>query len=1507
MLDDCEDTAALQAVLDEPTAVGAYDHVPVADAGLVFSLNTLTNVMTLHAVHADPVGGGHIDGSGKMLVSPTAEMDPSALDVSLRCHDLPTESLVDRYLPAESRLPSNLLVGKAAATVGIHGAHLSPVINVDFSVPDGGASGLVKFAREQVSLAMTSSYLDAKGSVFLRPPTFEAAKSAVTQKQATELAKPDVTGCDVDMIMKGLDAVPLVSAEDALRQVAQQSGEPLRLKVNGRVKVAGAVKKASHRDDIRDQWLFQGGIDLEDVRLNQLKLYRALKGHLSLSDTKVSLHAKGLRADEALDVDLTLPLLPEVNASNKKAVAGPVEGTASAGNEDARLMQEIADGRASEESIADADAMSISSVVNSVDGVSVAVASAPPNGSAVLVAAPSSTSTTNSTTITTGTTPLDNDRASGSAFNVRCGQLSAAGTLDARGRQLDFRMANVRLDELELASLRGDLHEISCSLNFESQTGRGRLNVGAPRYSGVSGESLSGGFRWERDVVRLEKCALQQKHSRYEVQGEYVVPPSQPLPTSAADLARSHQQQQHQGGETALGAVSTATLPSLSVWNARALPQSTAGRWRVRIDVPTADMQEILPAARLLQSAATRGPSDYERAKSAFMQSIHKLTLQAGDLNTQLQALAEKAIVASSTNNGTRELENSKDNTKTRLHSPPPLSPLPSSALQLPGFQDITGTWNGSIQAFGGGGGATSCEFDVRGSGWKWGDAALDLVVLDGNYHSEEGVQLQELVLKSGDAKLLVRGSLLNDHQDASILLTDFPVATLRPIFRAIPALQNAAPAVSAKDPDPVQSPMPLGMLVNAVNRASQDLQKGATAVGDDADSPINGLLYVSGTLGGSKDTPTGEVAVRVYDAAIGATRLAQAQASARLSESMVLSFNVDIVPVEGHRKSGHIRAAGNIPLVSVNKQGESKQDGMVNASSSFSTSENAAQLGQEIESSAVYTTIREEGASVSLSSMGNSNSSSVSTLTPTQQQQQQPLDVRLSIRDSGMSVLTSITPDFQWQSGEADLSFRLTGTLDQPAVTGGAIISKGIIDCPILRFPVSIVSARVNCADGMLEVDTVDARVGKKGHIRLRGVLPVYQPRSKQQGAPPPRGAAPVLAAMQHRMTIDVGNLELKVRNLYAGQLDALLTVRDSVERPLVGGSLRFSRGSIYLIPQGQEMGASPGTSAAIMGGGSGTPSSPSVAKVFRLLTRGETGLAAKLEDAVRQEVEAVEAMVEETAGPNVTLDALALQFGPDLRAVYPLVMNFAVSGEVALSGPAHPDAIVVEGALRLPSGEVNLVAAQLELDREHANTLIFGGSSSGVDPLVDLVLVSGDLRVSVRGRASEWADHLVMQSVGGGTTGGDAVEQLDAAEAARLLESKLKAALLADDGQLALSRLAGSTMSTLLPKIETQGTVGGARWRLVSAPAIPGLLDPLLADPSNFLGSITMGTEVEVQFGRKLQAAMVRKLRDSDVITQWTLNYSLNSKLRMQFNISSAPPYPKTLMFQYSSEGSG
>ncbi len=73
-------------------------------------------------------------------------------------------------------------------------------------------------------------------------------------------------------------------------------------------------------------------------------------------------------------------------------------------------------------------------------------------------------------------------------------------------------------------------------------------------------------------------------------------------------------------------------------------------------------------------------------------------------------------------------------------------------------------------------------------------------------------------------------------------------------------------------------------------------------------------------------------------------------------------------------------------------------------------------------------------------------------------------------------------------------------------------------------------------------------------------------------------------------------------------------------------------------------------------------------------------------------------------------------------------------------------------------------------------------------------------------------------------------------------------------DNGQLALRSLASSTLHTLLPKLETRGQLGAARWRLVGAPALPNLLGVLdvasgpdvaadSMDPAKLLSRLAVG----------------------------------------------------------------
>ncbi len=109
---------------------------------------------------------------------------------------------------------------------------------------------------------------------------------------------------------------------------------------------------------------------------------------------------------------------------------------------------------------------------------------------------------------------------------------------------------------------------------------------------------------------------------------------------------------------------------------------------------------------------------------------------------------------------------------------------------------------------------------------------------------------------------------------------------------------------------------------------------------------------------------------------------------------------------------------------------------------------------------------------------------------------------------------------------------------------------------------------------------------------------------------------------------------------------------------------------------------------------------------------------------------------------------------------------------------------------------------------------------------------------------------------------------------QAARVFESQLADSLLEGDGQLAFKKLAAATVETLMPKIETKGEFGQARWRLVSAPQIPNLLslDPT-TDPFKSLANLSFGAEVEVQLGRHLQ------VKEILLLFVYSFSYCLNS----------------------------
>ena len=1314
-----------QATLGETGGVGAYDKVPFESASSVFTFDTKSQKLYLHHFNAETVGGGQVTGSGRVWCEPGKEEHPDSLEFRFKGKDLPADQILKKYVPNGIQVPTALVVGPTMVEGTIKGAQLSPRVQVSWNAPEAEASGSVEITRPAAYIELHAPSIDAEAVLNTKYQPKEVILAAVTQDEATAASRPVVEGAQLKCKLQGLDIMPLVNDSYVIDRMT--SSQPIRLKLSGKTHFHGELVKDRDSDTSNFQNLV-GEIAMEGLTLNHLSVARQMTGDVTVGKEGLKVQARGLRPDEGIDIDLKLP----------------------------------AELRSVNETVAEKSKALPRKLSNEGLGTSPGLEK---EADAAVLPEPSSNFQT--------------------MFSLRNRDLRLEMNMDTTAAKVDLR--NLRLDELELASLRGTVDKAFIDLNFQEQTGRGNVSVTGPRFSGLQGESLGGSFRWEQDIIRLERAIIQQKRSRYELQGEYVLPTLKD--TATLDMA------------TALSQMRNTNLTST-------IAPRGGGRWRWQVSVPHAVIEEMLPAAQLLSRATSSYPIDYSNAKGIFLEGVKSLRITAQQIGKQLEDSAKSALASQNRSMEQKEdigmpktAKNGEGQQKWSKGLPwigsKTASAKPSTKL---GLQDLRGKWKGSMQAYGSTGGAVVGEFDMKGEDWEWGSYCMENVNAVGNYHPNEGLHFEKFQLDAGDARLRIVGNMLGPKQDAQFRLTDFPLSLLQSFFSVLPSNNITEQGMGSNLFKPSTGPGALSGMANIPQ-------------GDDF---ISGNLYVNAALGGSAEAPQGNVNFQVLGGALRNKKLARAEANAAITSDQRFTFNIDLQPAGG---PGHVKFMGSTPF--------------------------------EYSLSPKHLLDREDRHK------------------PQGAKANEDIEIDVAVKDSGMLLLSALLPQVNWQMGSADIAMQARGTVSKPNLSGVAHVNRASISCPWLIRPLSSLGVTLRVEDNALYVDAFDGRVGRKGFLRINGYLPM-------------NSEAQADADVSKGIIVDACGLELRVKNAFTGTFDGQFIVRGNIMQPELSGKSQLSKGIVYLVPQGSSQADEPSEGM-------------STATVLKSLGVGsETNF---IDKSLKGKMSAVQTSKYVN---KAVCNGFDIKLGPELRAVYPFVLNFGIAGDVEINGVVDPEELSPSGIIRFDSGDVNLVATQLSLNPEYPNRAIFV-PEHGMDPALDISLVAPDLKAMIQGRASAWQDNLIL-SVGSGTS--ETTERLEPSEIARIFEGQLTESLLEQDGRLAFSNLAASTISTLLPRIETQGQFGKARWRLVSAPSISGLLslDPL-TDPFKSLSNLTLGTEVEIQFGKSLQALIARKVKESEMATHWTLLYQLNKQLRMRLNSSTASG--TRLLFEYSGEG--
>ncbi|KAK9102138.1 hypothetical protein Sjap_019392 [Stephania japonica] len=961
------------------------------------------------------------------------------------------------------------------------------------------------------------------------------------------------------------------------------------------------------------------------------------------------------------------------------------------------------------------------------------------------------------------------------------------------------------LDELELASLRGTIQRAELQLNLQKRKGHGLLSVLRPKFSGLLGEALDMAARWSGDVITVEKTVLEQMNSRYELQGEYVLPGSRDHKASGKE--KSGLLERAMSGH--LGSVI-----------------SSMGRWRMRLEVPGAEVSEMLPLARLLSRSkdpdvrsrskqvvalvvGMRSPLLEVEGSSVYMcKDLFIQTLQSVGLCTE--SLADLLEVI-------------------RMHRTP-LDEVILEDTSLPGLAELKGRWHGSLDASGGGNGDTLADFDFHGEDWEWGTYKTQRVLAVGAYSNNDGLRLEKIFIQRDNATIHADGTILGPKSNLHFAVLNFPVGL-------VPTLVQVIESSAAE-------------LLHSLRQFL---------------TPIKGILHMEGDLRGSLAKPECDVQVRLLDGAIGGIDLGRAEVVASLTSTSRFLFKANFEPII---QSGHVNIQGSVPVTSIQNSILPEED-EENDKAKSRWVPGWAKVGEAVDEAAEKKALRErneEGWDIQLAeSLKGLNWNILDA---------GEVRVDADIKDGGMMLLTAVCPYASWLHGNADIMLQVRGTVEQPVLDGSASFHRASISSPVLRKPLTNFGGTVQVKSNRLCISSLESRVSRRGKLCVKGNLPL---RTSE-------------AFPDDKIDLKCEVLEVRAKNIFSGQVDSVMQVTGSIVEPNISGMIKLSHGEAYL-PHDK------GSGTAMITRWASNRSSLSTRGYNQIATPGNATKFFSTEPTSHSEQAEVEDKMEQTNGKpraDVRLTDLKLLLGPELRIVYPLILNFAVSGELELNGVAHPKWIKPRGVLTFDNGDVNLVATQVRLKREYLNMAKFE-PDLGLDPVLDLALVGSEWQLRIQGRASNWQDNLVVTST-------RSVEQdaLSPTEAARVFESQLAESILEGNGQLAFKKLATATLETLMPRIEGKGEFGHARWRLVYAPQIPSLLslDPTVDPFKSLANNISSGTEVEVQLGKRLQASMVRQMKDSEMATQWTLIYQLTSRLRLL--LQSAPS--KRLLFEYS-----
>ena len=321
--------------------------------------------------------------------------------------------------------------------------------------------------------------------------------------------------------------------------------------------------------------------------------------------------------------------------------------------------------------------------------------------------------------------------------------------------------------------------------------------------------------------------------------------------------------------------------------------------------------------------------------------------------------------------------------------------------------------------------------------------------------------------------------------------------------------------------------------------------------------------------------------------------------------------------------------------------------------------------------------------------------------------------NLNLNVRNDGLSLINLFTDQITWKGGdEGSIQLQVAGELPPDQLDFGALTASGQASFTNAQIAAKALPQDLTNVTGtvLFEQDRIRIEKPLEGYLgngstrRLRALINNSANRASTTapGSDPTKqritvtGVLPLQYALRpddpdlaHPLVVGLNDLSIQVANFYDGDVTGQVLVTGAALAPKIGGRLTLSNGRI-LIPNPQ---ANLPTAVPLT---TDPTAEPTPFSGFNQ----RNGVISPPE-----------------------FEALQISLGNRLRVTYDPVLSFLVQGDLLVTG-TQPDPLL-DGVVRLRSGQVNLFTTQFNLARGYQNTAQFD-SSRGLDPNLDIQLVT-------------------------------------------------------------------------------------------------------------------------------------------------------------------------------------